>query len=378
MKKQNLLIFIDWYKPGFKAGGPIRSISNLVSYLSETTHVYIITRNTDYLESIPYPNVNSNSWNQLDNSSVFYISADNLNYTTIKKLINDTNPDIVYCNSLYSPYFTLIPLFIAKKLNIKSVLSVRGMLSKGSLSVKSKKKKVFLSIIKMLNLFKNCTFQATSLEEKKDIEQHFGTKRKIVIANNLPEKNLTLYTEKAKQENHLKLVSIARIAPEKNTLFALSVLKDCKKNIQFDIYGPIYNEEYWKQCQTLINQLPQNIVVNYEGILNHNVVNETLQQYHAFFLPSTGENFGHSIIEAMKNSCVVILSDKTPWRDLEKLGVGFDIALDKQKVFSEKIDYLATLSATDFNDYTRKTYDYINNKTDASETILQYKQLFQL
>ncbi|MBI2280222.1 MAG: glycosyltransferase [Bacteroidetes bacterium] len=230
----------------------------------------------------------------------------------------------------------------------------------------------------MLNLFKNCTFQATSLEEKKDIEYHFGTKRKIVIAGNLPEKNLTLYTEKAKQENHLKLVSIARIAPEKNTLFALSVLKDCKKNIQFDIYGPIYNEEYWKQCQTLINQLPQNIVVNYEGILNHNVVNETLQQYHAFFLPSTGENFGHSIIEAMKNSCVVILSDKTPWRDLEKLGVGFDIALDKQKMFSEKIDYLATLSATDFNAYTRKTYDYINNKTDASETILQYKQLFQL
>ncbi|MCB9173542.1 MAG: glycosyltransferase [Flavobacteriales bacterium] len=378
MVKKKILIFIDWYKPGFKAGGPIRSISNLVSYLSESAHVYIVTRNTDYLESIPYSNINTNCWNQLDKSSVFYLSNNNTSYSTIKKIIVETKPNVVYCNSLYSPYFTLIPLFIAKKLKINSVLSVRGMLSRGSLAVKANKKKVFLSIIKLLNLFKNCTFQATSLEEKKDIERHFGTKRKIIVANNLPEKSSTPYTEKPKQENHLKLISIARIAPEKNTLYALSVLKNCKKNIEFDIYGPIYKDEYWMECQNIINQMPNNIVVNYMGVLHHEKVNETLQHYHAFFLPSTGENFGHSIIEAMKNSCVVILSDKTPWRELEKIGVGFDIPLDKQDVFSKKIDYLATLSAVDFNIYTKKTYDYIINKTDVSETLLQYKQLFQL
>ncbi|MBI2280223.1 MAG: hypothetical protein HYU68_05995 [Bacteroidetes bacterium] len=93
--KSNLLIFIDWYKPGFKAGGPIRSISNLVSYLSETTNVYIVTRNTDYLESIPYSNVNSNSWNQLDNSSVFYLSTNKINYSSIKKIIIETKPDCI-------------------------------------------------------------------------------------------------------------------------------------------------------------------------------------------------------------------------------------------------------------------------------------------
>ena len=34
MKKLKVLIFIDWFKPGYKAGGPTTSNVNIVDHLS--------------------------------------------------------------------------------------------------------------------------------------------------------------------------------------------------------------------------------------------------------------------------------------------------------------------------------------------------------
>ena len=63
------------------------------------------------------------------------------------------------------------------------------------------------------------------------------------------------------------MVTIGRIAPEKNTLYALETLQNVTQEVELDIFGPIYSEEYWHKCQRTINQLPSNIVVNYKNII---------------------------------------------------------------------------------------------------------------
>ena len=378
MRRKKILIFIDWYKPGFKAGGPIRSISNLVDQLHEKVAIYIVTRNTDYLESISYTTVKTDEWNTIDGAQVFYLSSQNTTAKTIKNLIKEVQPNTVYCNSLYSYYFSLLPIYIAKKLHIRVVLAVRGMLSKGSLGVKSRKKLFFLQSAKFIGYFKNVIFHATTLDEKKDIKKAFGKKTTVIVASNLLQKKSLDFHEKIKNNNKLKLVSVARISPEKNTLYALETLKQCKSNIEFDIYGPIYNQEYWLKCQAVINQSPNNIVVNYKGTLNHDDIDITLQNYHALFLPSTGENFGHIILEAMLNSCVPIISDKTPWKNLENQKIGFDLSLNNISTFVEKIDFLASLSNKDFYEYSFNAYR-LGLKTNSShQNIAAYQQLFHL
>ncbi|MBW6481528.1 MAG: glycosyltransferase [Vicingaceae bacterium] len=376
--KPTILIFIDWYKPGYKAGGPIRSVSNMVDALKNHFQFYIITRDTDYLETTPYSNINTNQWNSIDNAQVFYLSKEKTKRTTIHTLIDEIQPDIVYCNSFYSPYFSLIPIFYAKKKNIKTILAVRGMLSKGSLGVKKTKKKVFTQFIKWVGLFSNITFHATSNDEKAAIQAVFGEKTKIVVANNLPEQKSRTFTVKTKPENTLKLISIARIAPEKNTLYAINVLKNCKQNLVFDIYGPIYNQEYWNECLKAISELPVNVKVNYNGALPHKEIDATLQQYHALLLPSTGENFGHIIIEAMANACVPIISDKTPWQNLATKNVGFDINLAHPEEFTTIIDKLASMNETTFNEMAKNTFHYTQQITNNQSLTEQYKQLFQL
>jgi|TARA_R110000782_G_scaffold118028_2_gene208449 glycosyltransferase involved in cell wall biosynthesis len=376
--KTTILIFIDWYKPGYKAGGPIRSVSNMVDALKDHFQFYIVTRNTDYLETTPYSNINTNQWNSIDNAQVFYLSKENTKRSTTHALIDEVQPDIVYCNSFYSPYFSLIPIYYAKKKNIKTILAVRGMLSKGSLGVKKTKKKVFTQFIKWVGLFQNITFHATTNDEKEDIKAVFGVKVNSLIANNLPEIKTRAFHLKAKAENTLRLVSIARISPEKNTLYAINVLKNCKQNIVFDIYGPIYNQEYWNECLKVINELPVNIKVNYKGALPHHEIDATLQQYHALLLPSTGENFGHIIIEAMANACVPIISDKTPWINLTTLNVGFDINLSNPEQFTTTINNLASIDETTFNEMAKNAFLYAQQITNNQSLTEQYKQLFQL
>ena len=377
MNRKKLLIFIDWYKPSFQAGGPIRSISNLVDYLHDKIDIYIITSDTDYLESAPHPNIKTNEWIKVDGAMVNYLSKDKVNYKTIKTLITGTNPDIIYCNSLYSPYFTLIPLRIAKKLQIKRILAVRGMLSKGSLSVKNNKKKIFLSIAKTIRLFNGCTFHATNASEKEDIAKEFQ-KNNVVITQNLPERKLLPFDSKHKEIGNLKLVSVGRIAPEKNTLYALEALKNVTTDVLFDIYGPIYSDNYWKKCKEVINLLPHNIVVNYKDVLEHDKIDKTLTNYHVLFLPSTGENFGHIIIEAMINSCIPLISDKTPWRNLQQKNVGFDLPLDDNRQYATIIDKLANMDANEIATIAKTAHQYATNIINDDKLVEDYYKLFQL
>lgn len=367
---------MDWYKPGFKAGGPIRSISNLVDQLHEEFDFHIVTSNCDYLENIPYQTIKTDDWNNIDNAKVFYLSKQNTNAKSIKSLIQEVKPDSIYCNSLYSYYFSLLPIYLAKKLKIRTILAVRGMLSKGSLGVKSRKKTFFLKSAKFIGYFSNVIFHATTDDEKKDIENAFGRDSKIVIANNLPQKKSIIFQNKYKNSNKLKMVSVARIAPEKNTLFALEILSNCKNNISFDIFGPIYNQDYWNKCLNQISLLPKNISVQYKGALNHNELDEILKNYEVLFLPSTGENFGHIILESMLNSCIPVISNKTPWRDLENKKIGFDIPLENKQLFAEKIDFLAETSSDDFCEYIKNGFDFSMKFINDESLIKNYLNLF--
>lgn len=331
--KQKILIFIDWFLPGYKAGGPVRSMANMVEYLKEDYQFYIVTRNTDYTESIPYTSVKSNCWEPFaENVKVYYTDEAHQNKTTFKQLIAEVNPGIIYINGVYSWKFSILPLLVAKKVTgIKVIVAARGMLAASAIDVKGGKKKLFLKLAKLAGLYKGTVFHATNKKERQDIQSVLGSELSVCIADNLPKKALPEFNSIEKHQGELKLVSLARIAPEKNTLFALERLMELgniEGQIIFDLYGQIYNEEYWQQCQTIIAQLPSNIKVEHKGTVDAELVGATIQNYHALFLPTRGENFGHVILESLSAGRPVLISDQTPWRGLEDEMSGWDISLE--------------------------------------------------
>ncbi len=331
LEKKKIIAFIDWYVPGYKAGGGQRAFANMVCYLRDTFDFYIITRNTDFLETTPYGGIESNKWvKRNEGEYVYYCPEGEMSKALYKQLIDEVNPNDAYVNGVYSWKFSILPLVVLKRFNGKIVLGTYGMLAKTAINIKRGKKQLFLKVARLIGLYKKVLFHATSEKEIEDIKAAFGSKAKVQMAPHLPVKVLPALKMIGKLKGDLKLISIARISPEKNTLFALQCLKDLgniEGQITYDLYGPIYDKPYWEQCQQVINELPSNIKVNYKGVVDGNKVLELFTHYHALFMPSRGENFGYVILESFMAGRPVIISDQTPWRELEKSNCGWDVSL---------------------------------------------------
>ena len=65
---------MDYYLPGYQAGGPIRTIANLADHLGDEFDIRIVTRDRDILGTHPYPGVNVDSWNKVGKAQVMYAS----------------------------------------------------------------------------------------------------------------------------------------------------------------------------------------------------------------------------------------------------------------------------------------------------------------
>lgn len=355
-EKKKIIAFIDWYVPGYKAGGGQRAFANMVSYLRDTFDFYIITRNTDFLETLPYEGIESEKWiKRNDGEFVYYCAEEKVGKALYKELINEVKSDYAYINGVYSWKFSILPLFVLKSGGFrgKKVLGTYGMLASSAINIKKGKKQLFLKIAKLLGLYKNVLFHATSEKEVEDIKAAFGDKTRVQMAPHLPEKELPRHEIIGKNKGELKLISMARISPEKNTMFALKCLKEMaefKGQITFDLYGPIYDKPYWEECQQIIESLPQNIIVKYKGIVDGNKVLELFTHYHALFMPSRGENFGYVILESFMVGRPVIISDQTPWNGLEEDKCGWDVGLNNNnKDYKSALTRLVNMEQEKFN-----------------------------
>lgn len=377
--KKKVLVFIDWFLPGTRSGGPVRSCANLIQHFEKELDFRVITRDTDYCEKEPYQNIEHNDWNQISsNTKIFYLSKDFIRIKIFQRLLKKVQYDVVYVNGIYSFFFSILPLLLLRKSNIKKIVAVRGMLNPQAFSTKKKKKEIFLWIANNIKLYKDVIFHATNNDEKKYIKNKINNYSDIVVAANLPRKLFqTLRIEKKKNRGELRLICIARISKEKGILYALQVLSKIKEvTIQFDLYGPIYDCLYWNECQEEIKQLPTNITVSYKGSVHGEKIPELLTNYHFLFMPSVGENFGHSILEALLAACPVIISDQTPWKDLEKYKVGWDLPLNQSSDFIDVITTAGNMSQRDYEEWSLSAFEYGRKFSCKKETIEANHKLF--
>ncbi len=373
MNKKKILIFIDWYLPGFRAGGPIRSCANLVSHLSEDFDFYIVTTDTDYMSGTPYENLKPDHWNSLpDGSKVWYISRKNLRTGTIRNKIHEVRPDFIYLNGVYSRLFTIAPLKHADKI----IVSVRGMLAPSALAIKPVKKRLFFLYAKFTGLFSRLIFQASTPEEKGHIAAMFPG-AVIRIAPNLAQKSSASTVSKAvKIPNELRLLHVARIAPEKNLLFAVEILRKLPGNVVMDLYGPVYDAAYWDLCQKVIRELPENIKINYKGAVEPHRLSSLMNSYDFLFLPSRGENFGHVILESMSAGLPVILSDQTPWKGLAGKKAGWDIPLNESALFESVLEKCSRMGQEEYKPYSDGALSAAAAFVNDPQKVEENKRLF--
>lgn len=378
MKPPRVLAFIDWYKPYFKAGGPVRSMVNLVEHLGTRVQFHIVTGDRDYTATTNEAAVPTDQWITADaGERVYHASPAQRSLAVWKRLIQQEAWDVVYINGLFSLWSTIVPLWILRGSRTRRIVAVRGMLAAGPMQQSRLKKRAFLRVMKLLGCFKGVEFQATNAEEVADIQRWLGRTVRIHLVQNLARKSadrIPLPVQKCAGE--LRLVSLARIAEEKNTLFAIERLARIQGRVRYELYGTIYDQDYWMECQRAIAELPPSVVVEWRGQLPQDQVAAALSDAHFLYMPSVGENFGHTMLEALTTGRPLLISDRTPWKQLESSQAGWDLPLEDPERFTSTVQQATDMDQTSYDQLVNGAYAlgtrYLNDPTPVERSFRMF------
>ena len=367
-KHMKILIIMTGFFPGQKFGGPPVSVDNFCT-LMDNHDCYIVTRNHDMGDKTIYQSIIP-GWNQRSNCKVLYLSDKEYCYKNYERVINEIKPDIIYLQGLFQN--CIIPcLFLAKKYNIAVLLAPRGELCAGALNLKKWKKVPYICVVKFLGLVRNIHWQSTSDEETSAIKSVMNADDGHVHAlENIPSIPKKEYIRREKKAGEASFVFLSRIHPKKNLLSAIKYFHNIKGKAVFDIYGPIEDENYWKDCQAEIEALPDNVVVSYKGLVGHDQVHEVFSRYDAFLFPTLSENYGHVIAESLIVGTPVIISDQTPWNDVNETGAGWALPLDNEQLFANAIQKIIDMND---DEISKKAIKYLYQKMNLESIRDRYQ-----
>lgn len=376
-KKYETIIVMDHYLPGRLAGGPVTTISNLVEQIGSEINALIVTRDID-LDGSKYEDVFPWKIVRVGSVDVIYLPPAEFTTQAIERIALFFSARQIYLNSFFSA--TTVHCLMERRAQQlqgyklpKLILAPRGEFSKGAISLKARKKSAYLALFQALQLSKVVdVFQASSPFEKADIERVLG-RVPIHIA---PDVAAPVHLREPQTSQNAKLAFISRISPKKNLLGALDLMSRVKQQCEFDIYGPKEDLFYWQQCEAEIAKLPKHIQVTYKGMLSHEQVTQTLGEYSAFLFPTHGENFGHVIFEALAAGCPPLISDQTPWQDLETCGVGWVRSLEDTESFVRTIEEVLQEPLEARQERAKRCMAYAKAVSEDREVIAANLELF--
>lgn len=361
MKK--VLVLADYYWPGFKSGA-LRTVVNMVERLGDRFEFHVITRNHDGGDPTPYTTVNANAWNAVGNARVYYGQPQKLTRSVLRKLVREVDPDVIYLNSCFARMSLKFLLLrrLGQVPHVPVVLAPEAELMPSNLALKGSKKKLFCAVAFPVGLYRNLIWKAAGEPELQDIRRIIGANCDVHLAPNMPPKtilpNYDFAEKPEKRSGQMRLVFISRIMEKKNLKFALKLLAEAQGEIEFDIFGPIEDPVYWAECQALMVQLPGNVRAVFKGPIEHEKVAPTLADYHFFFLPTLGENFGHVVIESLAAGTPALISDRTPWRGLTERRIGWDIPLEEEAAWRETLARCVAMDGAEFSEWSAAARTY--------------------
>ena len=379
-KLKRILIITRYYLPDQTGGGIPRSLSTLVERLGDEFEFYILTLDRGF-ENQRYPDIRTEVWQPVGKANVMYVPPDHYTPKYLRRLFRSIEYDILYLSSCFA--VTTRPVLLMKKLGLipdkPTILAPRGEFSKGALRLEGYKKRPYLWLSKRIGFYDHIIWHACSEREKEDILTIMASRwplNVIVASEFVADSPNVPVSLRIKKKNHARIVFLSRISRMKNLDYALRLLSRLSGTVEFDIYGPLEDLAYWQECQDLAEQLEQKVRIRYKGALAPDQVFRELRNYHLFLLPTRGENFGHVILEAMSVGCPVLISDQTPWHNLEDKKAGWAIPLTQPERFVTILQDLLAMEEAEFREWEKGASDYAREITNNPSVIESNRMLF--
>jgi glycosyltransferase involved in cell wall biosynthesis len=378
-RKPVILVPVRYYLPGFRSGGPVRSVANLVESLGDEYDFRIVCLDRDFGQTTPYPNAAAHDWVECGKARIRYLALGEAGLARWRSLAAEAQAEVVYLNSLFDPAFSIVPLMaLGWGRRYRIVLAPRGELSLGALGLKAFRKRAFCALSRLLRLHSGVRWHASSESEAEDIRREFQPADELVaVAPNLPNvPKATLHTVAPKTAGNLRVVFLSRISPKKNLISAIRIVSKLSSDVTFDIWGPIDDLAYWNACRLEMSACPENVRMTWRGEVPNEQVPGMLAEYDVFLLPTLGENFGHVIVEALSAGLPVVISDRTPWRNLREIGVGVDLPVGDEAAFVQALQQFQAMTESSLVKLREQCRAYVETWREEAVDLNQYRKMF--
>ncbi|MGF1455597.1 MAG: glycosyltransferase family 4 protein [Alphaproteobacteria bacterium] len=389
-----MLVFLATYLPGYKSGGPVRTIEAMVEALGDRIEFLIATSDRDSVDNAAerasrYPGIEPGRWYPVGKAQVTYIEKPSSPVgilTAVRRLIgilNDTRPDLVYLNSFFDPAFSVGPMvhLAVRSPKTRVLIAPRGEFDAGALGLKARKKRLFLSLVRKAGLYRTAEWHASTDLEADNIRWVLAPRSAIHVACDItrlpPVDDAGSDPARGKAPGTVRLCFLARISPKKNLHTAIKALEKVEGTVVFDVFGPDQEADYAAHCRALAEACGAHVTVRFRGSVPREDVLGVLQGYHGFLMPTLGENFGHSIIEAMHCGVPVIIGDTTPWRGLAPLKAGFDVPPQDLASVTRAVQTLIDQDAQTWLSWSRAARNYAGEKLCPPRTVEACLHMFQ-
>ena len=339
-RRPRVLIVLSHYLPGFKAGGPVRSIEGLTEQLGAEIELFIVTLDRDLGDRQPYAGLDTGIWLEVGKAKVMYLRALAFHPAQFRWLLKTVLPDTIYLNALFSIRFAVLPLVAQRQRSptVQIVLAPRGSLSKAALGIRSWKKGPFLKALRYTGLLSKITWQASTDSEATEIRAAVGTS----TASPCRAKSATPGTTKTASHREtswtppgsLRLTTLA----EKEPAIPPRSPQIRARTPRLGHYRAGRGPDLLEAMHGVNATSPTGVVVSYRGEMDHDLIAEELITHDLFVLPTLNENFGHAILESLSAGTPVLISDQTPWRGLANAGAGWDLDLSHPERFRAALE----------------------------------------
>lgn len=313
-------VFTAGYPPAVQFGGPIRTLAALIDEQPEGFDSVIITSDRDLGEAERL-GVASNRWiDGEDGRNRYYVSTDSVRLM-IRALrsAHRFRPDVLYLNSLFNSHFSIVPRLAQAVRWFRAttlVVAPRGELSPGALAIRSRKKRLFLRVFRLLRLHRGIVWHASSDDEEQEIRQVFGAGAWILVREDETHLPLSAQEPEVESTARLQVTFVSRITEKKGLHTLLKALLHVHHPVSLQVFGFAEDSSYVERCRHLARMLPDHVECAFGGSVDPDDVRDTFARFDLFAFPTAGENFGHVIAESLSVSCPVMCADTTPWSRL--------------------------------------------------------------
>jgi glycosyltransferase involved in cell wall biosynthesis len=240
--------------------------------------------------------------------------------------------------------------FLARRHGVPYVVSPMGNTVPANDDSKSRnfgnlKKRLYFHLLGK-SILRNAAFIICATEmEREKIRRHLPEGRFVVLPHGVNRTDDKPDGRALILPRHSQLVLfLGRLSPEKSLPFMFDTWADVRRSLP-DALLVIAGDDrlcpgYEKVLRVKVTEMGLNESIHFVGAVDSGPKKWLFEQCACLVLPSTSENFGYVVVEALSAGRPAITSTGTPWQKLEEDGVGAWLPLDRKIWADRLVQYL--------------------------------------